>query len=140
MTEYNTTNKGSLWNTKAVKGSGNINGQQYSVYLIATELVGENKPSHILFMAAFGDQNAPVIRTALFRDTTDNKRYLNGSIVAPDGSEHWVNVFLNEQQNEKSPVAGMTFQPKEPKPAPAQTSEQWPPPDPGMPSGDDIPF
>ena len=156
MTEYDNTNKGSLWETRAARGNVNVQGNVFYAALVQT---GRDAPapSHTLYMTSAVSRQCT--ETAMFRPKREgSKAIANGKLVLGQ-DEFWVNAFVNESTHAQSPLLDVSLQPVEPQrqaPQPQPSREQSPPangyeqprhdnaPAPpsydDAPSGDNIPF
>jgi len=137
MAEFDNTNRGSAWLTKATKGKLDVQGHNFFMDIVQTGRP-EGQPAYNIYLLS--DRTKKLYGGVLFKDNKNENRLASGSIdLTGEGlGEFWVSMFLNKSDSDRSPVIDISVQVKEPKPDAYDGTP--PPPDDNPPSGDGIPF
>lgn len=135
--QYDNTNRGAAWATKAVKGTLDVGGKKFYMDIVQT---GRQPPSPTYTLYATSADTRTLYGCGLFAPKKpDSKAKATGVLnLYNEGGEQWANLFVNtpDPQKPKRPLVGVTVQAKDPQPA--QEPAAGPPYDADEP--DDIPF
>jgi hypothetical protein len=104
MSEYDNTNRGSLWKAKGFAGKLNIAGVDYNVLLVSTGAKSEKAPAYKAIMSRdMVDKVFPVWREK--KEGSNRAGYF-------ETESAYVSLYVNESNNEMAPILKLSAQAK----------------------------